>query len=355
MDMADILTDVVTMGASDLHLAVKVPPMVRMDGELKSLDYPTLDANKVRELVYSILTQDQRQKLETEWEVDLSYSLYGQARFRVNAYFDRGSLAAALRVVPVNIKTVEELGLPPVIHSFCNKPRGFVLVTGPTGSGKSTTLAAIVDEVNQARSDHIVTIEDPIEFLHEHKRCVVNQREVGTDTKAFPAALRSALRQDPDIILIGEMRDLETIQIALTAAETGHLVFATLHTQDAPQTIDRMIDVFPPHQQAQIRVQIAATLEGVVTQQLLPKATGEGRVAAVEILLATPAVRNLIREGKTHQLYTVMQTGGQQGMQTMNASLAYLVRKGDISKDLAMRRSSSPDDLARLLAAANCY
>ncbi len=351
MDIADILRDVVDLGASDLHLAVGLPPMVRIDGELRGLDYPELTPNKTRELVYSILNQDQRQRLETDWEVDLSYSLYGAARFRVNAYFQRGSLSAALRTVPMNIKTVEELGLPPVVHSFCHKPRGFVLVTGPTGSGKSTTLAAIIDEINQARSDHIVTIEDPIEFLHEHKGCVVDQREVGTDTKAFPVALRSALRQDPDIILIGEMRDLETIQIALTAAETGHLVFATLHTQDAPQTIDRMIDVFPPHQQEQIRVQIAATLEGVVTQQLLPKASGQGRVAACEVLITTPAVRNLIREGKTHQLYTVMQTGGQQGMQTMNSALACLVRRGDITKELAMRRSSSPEDLGRLLAA----
>ncbi len=355
MDMADILADVVAMGASDLHLAVNLPPMVRLDGELRNLDYPVLTTNKTRELVYSILTQDQRQKLETDWEVDLSYSLYGQARFRVNAFFDRGSLAAALRVVPVNIRTVEELGLPPVVHSFCHKPRGFVVVTGPTGSGKSTTLAAMLDEINEARPDHIVTIEDPIEFLHQHKRCVVNQREVGTDTKAFPAALRSALRQDPDIILIGEMRDLETIQIALTAAETGHLVFATLHTQDAPQTIDRMIDVFPPHQQSQIRVQIAATLEGVVTQQLLPKASGQGRAAAVEVLIANAAVRNLIREGKTHQLYTVMQTGSQQGMQTMNASLAHLVKRGDITRDLAMRRSSTPEDLTRLLNSGGCY
>jgi len=351
MDIADILQDVVDLGASDLHLAGGLPPMVRIDGELRGLDYPELTPNKTRELVYSILNQEQRQRLETDWEVDLSYSLYGTARFRVNAYFQRGSLSAALRTVPMNIKTVEELGLPPVVHSFCHKPRGFVLVTGPTGSGKSTTLAAIIDEINQARSDHIVTIEDPIEFLHQHKRCVVDQREVGTDTKAFPVALRSALRQDPDIILIGEMRDLETIQIALTAAETGHLVFATQHTQDAPQPIDRMIDVFPPHQQEQIRVQIAATLEGVVTQQLLPKASGQGRVAACEVLISTPAVRNLIREGKTHQLYTVMQTGGQQGMQTMNAALASLVRRGDITKELALRRSSSPDDLCRLLAA----
>jgi twitching motility protein PilT len=349
MDMAEILKQVIDQDASDLHLAVGVPPMVRVDGHLLGMDYPVLSPIEARELIYSILTQDQRQKLETDWEVDFSYSLFGQGRFRVNAYFQRGTLGAAFRLVPVAIKTVEELGLPKVVHSFCYKPRGFVLVTGPTGSGKSTTLAAIIDEINEKRADHIVTIEDPIEFLHHHKRCVVNQREVGTDTKAFTAALRSALRQDPDIILIGEMRDLETIQIALTAAETGHLVFATLHTQDCPQTIDRMIDVFPPHQQSQIRVQIAATLEGVLTQQLLPKASGSGRVAACEVLISTPAVRNLIREGKTHQLYTVMQTGAKLGMQTMNSSLADLVRRGQITKELAMRGSSGPEDLERLL------
>jgi twitching motility protein PilT len=349
MDMAEILKEVLNREASDLHLAVGVPPVVRIDGHLQNLDYPILSPNEARELIYSILSQDQRQKLETDWEVDFSYSLYGQARFRVNAYFQRGTLGAAFRLVPVAIKTVEELGLPKVIHSFCHKPRGFVLVTGPTGSGKSTTLASIIDEINEKRADHIVTIEDPIEFLHQHKRCVVNQREVGTDTKAFPAALRSALRQDPDIILIGEMRDLETIQIALTAAETGHLVFATLHTQDCPQTIDRMIDVFPPHQQEQIRVQIAATLEGIVTQQLLPKACGQGRIAACEVLITTPAARNLIREGKTFQLYTVMQTGAQQGMQTMNSSLADLVRRGQITRDMAIRRSSVPDELERLM------
>jgi len=349
MDMGEILQEVVDGDASDLHLAVGVPPVVRIDGHLQNLDHPILKPNEARELIYSILTQDQRQKLETDWEVDFSYSLYGKARFRVNAYFQRGTLGAAFRLVPVAIKSVEELGLPKVIHTFCHKPRGFILVTGPTGSGKSTTLAAIVDEVNEKRADHIVTIEDPIEFLHQHKKCVVNQREVGTDTKAFPVALRSALRQDPDVILIGEMRDLETIQIALTAAETGHLVFATLHTQDCPQTIDRMIDVFPPHQQEQIRVQIAATLEGIVTQQLIPKASGQGRVAACEVLISTPAARNLIREGKTHQLYTVMQTGAQQGMQTMNSSLADLVRRGQITKDLAIRRSSQPDDLERLM------
>jgi twitching motility protein PilT len=349
MDMAEILKEVINQDASDLHLAVGVPPMVRVDGHLLGMDYPVLSPTEARELIYSILSQDQRQKLETDWEIDFSYSLFGLGRFRVNAYFQRGTLGAAFRLVPVGIKTVEELGLPKVVHSFCHKPRGFILVTGPTGSGKSTTLASIIDEINQKRADHIVTIEDPIEFLHHHKRCVVNQREVGTDTKAFTAALRSALRQDPDIILIGEMRDLETIQIALTAAETGHLVFATLHTQDCPQTIDRMIDVFPPHQQSQIRVQIAATLEGVLTQQLLPKASGSGRVAACEVLISTPAVRNLIREGKTHQLYTVMQTGAQLGMQTMNSSLADLVRRGQITRELAMRSSSGPEDLERLL------
>ena len=349
MDMAEILKELAIQNASDLHLAVGVPPVIRVDGQLRSLDYPALSPTEARELIYSILSQDQRQKLETDWEIDFSYSLFGQARFRVNAYFQRGTLGAAFRLVPVVIKTIEELGMPKIIHSFCDKPRGFVLVTGPTGSGKSTTLAAIINEINEERADHIITIEDPIEFLHKHKRCVVNQREVGADTKGFTAALRSALRQDPDVILIGEMRDLETIQIALTAAETGHLVFATLHTQDCPQTIDRMIDVFPPHQQSQIRVQIAATLEGVVTQQLLPKAGGQGRVAACEVLISTPAARNLIREGKTHQLYTVMQTGGKFGMQTMNSSLADLVRRGEISRELAMRRSSVPDDLERLL------
>jgi len=351
MDIGEILKETVDRQASDLHLAVGLPPVLRIDGRLQPMDRPPLTPSVAREMIYSILTQDQRQKLETDWEVDLSYSLYGQARFRVNAYFQRGTLGAAFRLVPTVIKTVDELGLPKVLHTFSQKPRGLILVTGPTGSGKSTTLAAIIDEINETRSDHIITIEDPIEFLHHHKRCVIHQREVGSDTRAFPIALRSALRQDPDIILIGEMRDLETIQIALTAAETGHLVFATLHTQDCPQTIDRMIDVFPPHQQEQIRVQIAGTLEGVVTQQLLPKVGGVGRAVACEVLIATPAARNLIREGKTHQLYTVMQTGGQYGMQTMNSSLAELVRRGHISRELALQRSSVPDELERLLRA----
>jgi twitching motility protein PilT len=349
MDITEILKEVVASGASDLHLSVGVPPVVRIDGHLEALDHPALDPIVTREMVYSILSQDQRQKLETDWELDLAYSLFGVARFRVNAFFQRGALAAAFRMVPIEIKSIDDLGLPKIVHSFCHKPRGFVLVTGPTGSGKSTTLAAVVDEINQTRSHHIVTIEDPIEFLHMHKRCVVNQRELGADTKSFPAALRAALRQDPDVILIGEMRDLDTMQIALTAAETGHLVFATLHTQDCPQSIDRIIDVFPPHQQEQIRVQIAATLEGIVAQQLLPKAGSKGRVAACEVLIPTPAVRNLIREGKTHQLYTVMQTGSQQGMQTMNAALAEHVRHGRITKENAFRRTVAPDELERLL------
>ena len=323
--------------------------MLRVSGSLQPLDYPRITPNDSRDLIYSVLTQDQRQRLETDWELDFSYSVPGRARFRVNAYFQRNSLGAAFRLIPIDIKSVEDLGLPKILHELAAKPRGFVLVTGPTGSGKSTTLAAMVDEVNRTRADHIMTIEDPIEFLHRHQSCLVNQREVGTDTKSFNRALKSVLRQDPDIILVGELRDLETIQTALTAAETGHLVFATLHTQDAPQTIDRLIDVFPPHQQEQIRVQIAATIQGIVTQQLLPTRDGRGRCVACEVLVPTPAVRNLIREGKTHQIYTVMQTGSRHGMQTMDASLADLVRRNLITKELAEQRSSNPEDLNRLL------
>lgn len=349
MDLVDILKEVLDKGASDLHLSVGVPPTIRLSGHLEHLDYPRIMPNDSRDLIYSILTQDQRQRLETEWELDFSYSVPGRARFRVNAYFQRNSLGAAFRLIPVEIKSIEDLGLPKVLHEFSTKPRGFILVTGPTGSGKSTTLAAIIDEINKTRSDHIMTIEDPIEFLHRHQKCVVNQREVGTDTKSFIRALKSVLRQDPDIILVGELRDLETIQTALTAAETGHLVFATLHTQDAPQTIDRMIDVFPPHQQEQIRVQIAATIQGIISQQLIPTRDGHGRCVACEVLIPTPAVRNLVREGKTHQIYTTMQTGTKFGMQTMDAALADLVRRGLITKDLAERRSSNPEDLNRLL------
>ncbi len=303
MDLVDVLLEVLERDASDLHLTVGSPPIIRINGQLERLDYPRLSANDTRELIYSILSQDQRQRLENEWEIDFSYSVPGRARFRVNAYFQRNSLGAAFRLIPINIKKLEDLGLPQALHDLTRKPRGFVIVTGPTGSGKSTTLAAMIDEINETRDEHIMTIEDPIEFLHRHKKCMVNQREIGADTKGFNRALKSVLRQDPDIILVGEMRDTETMATALTAAETGHLVFATLHTQDAPQTIDRIIDVFPPHQQEQIRVQLSTTLMGVCTQQLLPTRDGRGRCVACELLIPTPAVRNLIREGKTHQIY----------------------------------------------------
>jgi len=349
VDLVDILLEVLEKDASDLHLSVGSPPILRENGQLVRMDLPVLGPNETRELVYSILNQDQRQRLENDWEIDFSYSVPGRARFRVNAYFQRNSVGAAFRLIPVKIKTLEELGLPRSLHKLTTMPRGFVIVTGPTGSGKSTTLAAMIDEINETRSEHIMTIEDPIEFLHRHKKCMVNQREVGTDTHAFNKALRSALRQDPDVILVGEMRDTETISTALTAAETGHLVFATLHTQDAPKTIDRVIDVFPPHQQEQVRVQLSTTLMGVVTQQLLATRDGKGRVVAVEVLVPTPAVRNLIREAKTHQIYSVMQTGSQHGMQTMDAALADLVRRGVISHELAEHRSSTPEDLKRLM------
>jgi twitching motility protein PilT len=322
-----------------------------MHGQLERLDEPPLNSQQTRDLVYSILTQDQRQRLENDWDIDFSYSLPGKARFRVNAYLQRNSIGAAFRLIPIKIRPLGELGLPHALYSLTEKPRGFVVVTGPTGSGKSTTLAAMIDQINENRTEHIMTIEDPIEFLHNHKRCLVNQREIGTDASSFARALRAALRQDPDVILVGEMRDTETIGTALTAAETGHLVFATLHTQDAPKTIDRIIDVFPPHQQEQVRVQLATALMGVVTQQLLPTRDGSGRACACEVLIPTPGVRNLIREGKTHQIYSAMQTGSQYGMQTMDAALVDLVRRGIISLELAERRSSTPEELKRLLGA----
>ncbi|MGO8683858.1 MAG: type IV pilus twitching motility protein PilT [Thermoleophilia bacterium] len=349
MDLVDILLEVLERDASDLHLSVGAPPIIRINGLLERLDYPPLNSNDTRELVYSILSQEQRQRLENEWEIDFSYSVPGRARFRVNAYFQRNSIGAAFRLIPVEIKRLEDLGLPQQLHDLTRKPRGFVVITGPTGSGKSTTLAAMIDAINETRSEHIMTIEDPLEFLHHHKKCMINQREVGADTKSFNRALKSVLRQDPDVILVGEMRDTETMSTALTAAETGHLVFATLHTQDAPQTIDRIIDVFPPHQQEQIRVQLSTTLMGVCTQQLLPTRDGRGRCVACEILIPTAAVRNLIREGKTHQIYSVMQTGAQYGMQTMDASLADLVRRGMITQELALNRAHDREGLKRLL------
>jgi twitching motility protein PilT len=350
IDFADLLMEVVSRKASDLHLTAGAHPTIRVRGRLTPLeDYPKLSGTDTREIIYSILTGDQRQRLETYWQLDFAYSIPGHARFRVNAYFQRGAIGAAFRLIPFGMSSIDELGLPATVHDFTRKPRGFVLVTGPTGSGKSTTLAAMIDEINRTREEHIMTIEDPIEFLHSHKKCIVNQRELGADAKSFSEALKAALRQDPDVILVGEMRDLETISTALTAAETGHLVFATLHTQDTAQTIDRVIDVFPAHQQGQVRVQMSVALQGIVTQQLLPTADGSGRVAACEVLVPNPAVRNLIREGKTHQIYSVLQTSSAAGMQTMDASLATLVREGAISQRLAEARSSTPEELNRLL------
>src|SRR3954451_2458889 len=348
-DFADVLLEVIERDASDLHLTAGAPPMVREQGALYPLDFAVLTPQSVREIIYSILTNDQRQRLENDWQVDLAYSIPNRARFRVNAYFQRASLGAAFRLIPHSMPALSELGLPAVLEEFTKQPRGVVPVTGPTGSGKSTTLAAMLDLINESRQEHIMTIEDPIEFLHRHKSCIVNQRELGADAASFGLALKAALRQDPDVILVGEMRDLETISTALTAAETGHLVFATLHTQDTAQTVDRVVDVFPPEQQHQVRVQLSVALQGIVSQQLLPTADGLSRVCATEVLVPTPAVRNLVREGKTHQIYSALQTGGTHGMQTMDAALADLVRRNKITRQLAEGRSSSPDELRRLM------
>jgi twitching motility protein PilT len=354
VDFADLLMEVVARKASDLHITAGAHPTIRVRGRLTPLeDYPKLSPTDTREIVYSILNNDQRQRLETDWQLDFAYSIPGHARFRVNAYYQRGAMGAAFRLIPFGLSSIEELGLPAIVHELVRKPRGFVLVTGPTGSGKSTTLAAMIDAINTTREEHIMTIEDPIEFLHGHKKCIVNQRELGADAKSFGEALKAALRQDPDVILVGEMRDLETISTALTAAETGHLVFATLHTQDTAQTIDRVIDVFPARQQGQVRVQMSVALQGIITQQLLPTADGSGRVVASEVLVPTPAVRNLIREGKTHQIYSVLQTSSASGMQTMDSSLASLVRAGTITQRLAESRSSTPEELGRLLGGSH--
>jgi twitching motility protein PilT len=346
----DLLETMVALGASDLHVTVGSHPVIRLNGSLERLDdFPRLSADDTQRLLYRILSTEQQKHLEINRQIDVSYSIPGLARFRVNVYFQRESLGAAFRMIPAELKTLEDLGLPTQLHELSKKPRGLVLVTGPTGSGKSTTLAAVVDEINRTRDDHIMTIEDPIEFLHRHKRCIVNQREIGPDATSFAEALRGALRQDPDVILLGEMRDLETISTAITAAETGHLVFATLHTQDAPSTIDRLIDVFPAAQQEQIRVQLAATIQGIVTQTLLPTVDGKGRVAALEILLPDDAVRNLIRQAKVEQIYSVMQTNTGRGMQTLEQALVDLIARGIVTQEVAMARSSRPDQLLGLL------
>src|ERR1700748_1556100 len=322
LDFADVFLAVIHRRASDLHITAGAPPTVRVRGRLVPMEgYPVLTPNDTREIVYSILSEGQRQKFENNWQLDFAYQIPGRARFRVNAYFQRAAVGAALRLIPFDVVPFDRLGLPPVVAEFANKPRGLVLVTGPTGSGKSTTLASLIDVINANREEHIMTVEDPIEFLHKHKKCMVNQRELGSDAMSFADALKGALRQDPDVILVGEMRDLETIGTAITAAETGHLVFATLHTQDAPQTVDRIIDVFPSEQQGQVRMMLSVALQGILTQQLLPTAAGAGRIVAVEALVPPPGVRNLIREGKTHQIYSAMQTGAAHGMQTMDAAL----------------------------------
>jgi twitching motility protein PilT len=348
----DLLRLVVERGASDLHLSVGVPPVLRVDGQLAPANFERLTPQDSQRLVYDILTDEQIQRFEQTYELDFSYSLHKVSRFRVNIYRDKGTVAAAFRVIPQRIPTIRELNLPMILEDLARRPRGLILVTGPTGSGKSTTLAAMVNQINSERSVHIITIEDPIEYLHTHKYSVINQRELGSDTKSFSNALRSSLREDPDVILVGEMRDLDTISTAITCAETGHLVLATLHTNNAPQTVDRMVDVFPPEQQEQIRFMLSNNLEAVLCQQLLPRAGVPGRVCAMEIMIATPAIRNLVRESKAHQLPSVIQTSANAGMQTMDQALRDLYQKGLISYDEAMTRAMNPDELKNMISTA---
>jgi twitching motility protein PilT len=348
-----LLERMVARNASDLHVTVGAPPAVRLNGTLERYqDIADLSPEDTHQMLYRILSTEQQKLLEINRNIDFAHSIPGLARFRVNVFFQRGTLGAAFRLIPADIKTLEELGIPSALHALTEKPRGLVLITGPTGSGKSTTLAALIDEINRKRAEHILTIEDPVEFVHRHKRCIVNQREIGPDAASFADALRAALREDPDVILLGEMRDLETISTAITAAETGHLVFATLHTQSAPSTVDRIIDAFPAAQQEQVRVQLAATLQGICTQTLVPTPGGTGRVPALEILFPDDAVRNLIRQGKVEQVYSVMQTGTSKGMQTMEQSLADLVLRRVIALDEALARSSRPEQLLGLLERA---
>jgi twitching motility protein PilT len=338
-------------GASDLHITTSSPPQLRIDGRLHPLKMPPLSPPETKQLCYSVLTDAQKHRFEENNELDLSFGVRGLSRFRANVFMQRGAVAGAFRAIPYKVKTFEELGLPRVCLELIKKPRGLILVTGPTGSGKSTTLASMVDRINSERNEHIVTIEDPIEYLHPHKGCLVNQREVGADTRSFSDALKYILRQDPDIVLVGEMRDLETIEAALTVAETGHLCFATLHTNSTVQTINRIVDVFPPYQQAQVRAQLSFVLEGVLCQALLPRASGPGRVLALEIMVPNAAIRNLIREDKIHQMYSQMQIGQEKfGMQTMNQSLASLYQRRLITLDEAVGRSSDPEELRQLIA-----
>jgi len=352
-NLHDMLKELIARGGSDLHITTNTPPQIRIDGKLVALDMPALNPIETKQLCYSVLTETQKHKFEEENELDLSFGVKGLSRFRGNVFVQRGAVAGVFRTIPFKILTFEELGVPPIVAELAHKPRGLIIVTGPTGSGKSTTLASIIDKINIERHEHIVTIEDPIEYLHPHKSCLVNQREVGSDTKGFKQALKYVLRQDPDVVLVGEMRDLETIEAALTLAETGHLCFATLHTNSCVQTINRIVDVFPPYQQTQIRAQLSFVLEGVLSQTLIPKATGKGRVLALEVMIPNPAIRNLIREDKLHQIYSQMQVGQEKfGMQTMNQSLFNLHQRRLITLDDALGRSTDPDELRQMLGMA---
>jgi twitching motility protein PilT len=349
----ELLKEMSEKGASDLHITTGVPPMMRLHGHVTPVGANPLSPAETKSLAYSILTEAQKQKFEEQWELDLSFGIKGLSRFRANVFMQRGAVAVAIRTIPYKIMTFEELGLPAVVSDLCDKPKGLLLVTGPTGSGKSTTLATMIDKINRERAEHIVTIEDPIEFVHTHKKCVVNQRELFADTRSFKFALKSVLRQDPDKVLIGEMRDLETIEAALTIAETGHLTFGTLHTNSAVQTINRIIDVFPSHQQPQIRAQLSFTLEGVLCQMLLPRANSQGRVLVLEVMVPTPAIRNLIREDKLHQIYGMMQAGKERsGMVTMNESLLFHYLRRNITMDQALGASTMPEEMSQMIQRA---
>jgi len=353
MNLHEMLKEMVECGASDLHITTGVPPMLRLQGHMTPLGETPMTQAETKSLAYSVLTDAQKHKFEEEKELDFSFGLKGLSRFRGNVYLQRGAVGMAVRVIPYAIRTFEELGLPKIVSTLCDKPKGLILLTGPTGSGKSTTLATMIDKINSERQEHIVTIEDPIEFVHTHKRCIVNQREVFSDTRSFTEALKRILRQDPDKVLVGEMRDQETIQAALTIAETGHLTFATLHTNSCVESINRIIDVFPPHQQPQIRAQLSFVLQGVLCQALISKSNGQGRVMVLEIMIPNPAIRNLIREDKIHQIYSAMQTGQEKfGMQTMNQSLLHHVLKRNITLEEAILRSSLPDELSQMIQRA---
>jgi twitching motility protein PilT len=350
LPLPQLLKILVDEGGTDLHITTNSPPIIRLHGKLKRIEHPSLTPAETKQIIYSILNDTQKYKFEENWELDFSFGIKGIARFRGNVFMQRGAVAGAFRRIPYEIMSFEKLGLPPVIGKFAERPRGLVLITGPTGSGKTTTLASLIDKINTERAEHIITIEDPIEYLHSHKKAMINQRELHADTKSFPGALRAALREDPDVVLIGEMRDLETIQSAITTAETGHLTFGTLHTNSAAQTINRIIDVFPTHQQDQVRTQLAMNIEGIVTQALLPKASGRGRCVAVEVLTPSPAVRHLIRDNKIHQIYSAMQTGQEKyGMITFNQSLANLYFKREITLELAISISHNAEELNEMI------